>query len=265
MPSPCMPSRRVVSYRWICANCGVPFESGDGMRRRAQRAALAARRRGNSPTASTAPSGAFGASPGPTVEPLEVLLGSPLIASTNLAWIARVISPAASPSAWSSISRTGTISAAVPVRKTSSARYSSPRAMSRSTTSIAEVARDLDHRLAVDPVEDRRGRAAAWRCRRRARRRCSRPSPRRRCRARRAGSPRRSRPWRLDLREDRVQVLAAGLGLRDEASRAMRRHEETLERMPLLLALLAEVGAPRPDGDRPRRPGRSSGNRPISP
>ena len=42
-------------------------------------------------------------------------------ASSNFAWITCVISPG-SPSSWSSISRTGTSSAAVPVRKTSSAR-----------------------------------------------------------------------------------------------------------------------------------------------
>ena len=44
----------------------------------------------------------------------------PLIASSNRVWIARVTSPGG-PSTWSSTSRTGTTSAAVPVRKSSSA------------------------------------------------------------------------------------------------------------------------------------------------
>ena len=54
---------------------------------------------------------------------------------------------------------------------------------------------------------------------------------------------------RLGLGEDRVQVLARGLGVRDQAVAGDRPPGGDLGPDPVLLAVLAEVGAPRPDGD----------------
>ena len=67
---------------------------------------------------------------------------------------------------------------------------------------------------------------------------------------RRAGSPPRSRPCGLDLREHRVQVLARGLGQRDQRVGRDAPPRGDLGADAVLLALVAEVGAPLPDGDR---------------
>ena len=54
----------------------------------------------------------------------------------------------------------------------------------------------------------------------------------------------------LDLRQDRVEVLAAGLGVRDQRVGADAPPGGDLGADAVALALLAEVGAPLPGGDR---------------
>ena len=54
----------------------------------------------------------------------------------------------------SSISRTGVISAAVPVRKTSSAMCSRSRLSGRSSAGMPRSLREGQHRVAGDAVED---------------------------------------------------------------------------------------------------------------
>src|SRR5690242_15226083 len=55
---------------------------------------------------------------------------------------------------------------------------------------------------------------------------------------------------RLDLGEDRVEVLPGGLGHRDQAVRRYPPPARDTRADSVALAFLAEVGAPPPDGDR---------------
>ena len=227
-----------------------------------RRATALARRGGNSPPASRCPAGhvmvrldttrSSGRGAGRPCRRNRATPGTPsrwpLIASKKRFWIACVSSPG-SPSGWSSISRTGTISAAVPVRKTSSAWYSSPRAMSRSTTSKPRSAAICTTDRAVMPsrIEALDGgvQIAAVAHHEHVL----------------AGALRHvavlveqdrlvvSGLRALDLGEDRVEVLAAGLRLRDEAVGRHAPPGRDLAADAVLLALLAEVGAPRPDRD----------------
>ena len=114
----------------------------------------------------------------------------------------------------------------------------------------AEVAGDRDRRLAVDPVEDRRG----------LRRRvddalADDEEVLARSLAHVAVRVEQDRLLvaglvRLDLRQHRVEVLAAGLGVRDQPVGPDPPPRGDLGADAVLLARLAQVGRPFPDGDR---------------
>ncbi len=149
----------------------------------------------------------------------------------------------------SSISRSGTSSAAVPVRKTSSASASSARATSRSTPRSRGRARSGSRDLRLMPSRM----LAVW------------PgvtiTPSRDHEHVLAGAladvalvVEQDRLLvagldRLDLGQHRVQVLPGGLRVRDQRVRRDAPVGRHARAHAVLLALLAEVGPPLPDGD----------------
>ena len=119
---------------------------------------------------------------------------------------------------------------------------------------VAEVLRDLDDRAAVDAVEDRGACAAGSGSAPRGPRRCSRRSPRRPSPLVEQDRLLVAGVVRFGLGEDRVQVLPRGLGMRDQPVRGDPAPRRDLRLDARALALLAEIGAPRPGRDRRPRP-----------